>query len=145
MDLFLITVTVHVIVALQDNLLESPMVTSLDRRDYPVENLDYPGVAICNMNLISRKRANVMANKMFLIAQKKILCNKKNFFSSNITNKSKEEVLDYIKLLSGYVDVEAGQHSKLLLAHETFEQYYEDDRKHYTPYLLFAEVFFWII
>lgn len=60
----MVSLTAIIIYSLQDELFNHPTITSLERRDYPVDNIDFPGVAVCNVNMISKKRANAIAQKM---------------------------------------------------------------------------------
>lgn len=44
-----------------EDFMRNPMVTSLDSFDYPVEKVPFPGISVCSVNKISRKRAKKYA------------------------------------------------------------------------------------
>lgn len=60
----MLALTIFIIMHLSNDFLENPIVTTLDRRDYLVENINFPGLAICDVNKISLKKANVIADEL---------------------------------------------------------------------------------
>ncbi|XP_032674437.1 sodium channel protein Nach-like [Odontomachus brunneus] len=62
----------------------SPILTSMDSDDYHTTKLDFPGIAICSINRISRKSASAMADKIF---------------HANVTNLSADEILTLLAQL----------------------------------------------
>lgn len=49
---------------LRENISGNPTVTTLEKNDYPIGNIDHPGIAICDVNKISRKK---VAEKLALM------------------------------------------------------------------------------
>lgn len=140
-NICMIILTCFIVYNLHYQLFNNPTITSLDRRDYPVENINFPGVAICNINIISKKRADNIAEKMYEIGLLLLIIHLWGFsFSANITKKSKREVLRYIKMLGGFLNYNIDQHSEFLKAQETLEQYYNESFRIYTPFLMLYEV-----
>lgn len=52
------------VVSLWEKFFIHPTVTSLVSSTYPVRKVPFPGVLICSLNKISKKRAEKMALKM---------------------------------------------------------------------------------
>ncbi|XP_070517513.1 sodium channel protein Nach-like [Cardiocondyla obscurior] len=61
-----------------------PLITSMETDSYRTTNLDFPGIAICSVNRISRQSASGLAI---------------DIFNSNVTRQSLDEILDAIEQL----------------------------------------------
>lgn len=48
-------ISVHIIKISWDSLEANPTVTTLDNQTYDIRNIRFPGVAVCNINQMSRK------------------------------------------------------------------------------------------
>ncbi|XP_015837285.1 sodium channel protein Nach [Tribolium castaneum] len=53
--------TIFLVVSLWNRFLANPTLTSLESSVYSVGNIPFPGVSLCNLNKISKKRAQEMA------------------------------------------------------------------------------------
>jgi hypothetical protein len=56
-----IVLTIGLVLSLWQEFLTNPTVTTLESTYLPVNKIPYPGIAICNMNKISKKKATVFA------------------------------------------------------------------------------------
>ncbi|KAH0947138.1 hypothetical protein HN011_007794 [Eciton burchellii] len=65
----------------------TPTVTSVETDSYPTTNLDFPGIAICSINRISKQSAVELATKIF---------------NANITNQRMTEILILISQLGNH-------------------------------------------
>lgn len=61
-------------------------------------------------------------------------------FRANVTDKSTNEILRYIKMLGRLIDLKVDQNPQFLTAQETLQKYYEESYKMYTPYMMLNEV-----
>lgn len=55
-------VTIFCVLQLWQVFMASPTATTLTNTNYPVEKVPFPGVSICNINKISKSRAEYLAN-----------------------------------------------------------------------------------
>ncbi|XP_046752348.1 sodium channel protein Nach-like [Diprion similis] len=100
----------------------SPTVTTIDRTDYPVQEVDFPGIAICDLNKISLSGARKIARQIFEDA---------NIINDNI---SYYEILDMLKYLGHlYVfELNEGEEQSVEFLHKLLTQRYES----YAPRIL---------
>ncbi|XP_015608259.1 sodium channel protein Nach isoform X2 [Cephus cinctus] len=62
----------HTVYTIYGQYLQSPIVTTLDTHYYPSYNLQFPGVAVCSINRISREAATRLARNIFVANKSKI-------------------------------------------------------------------------
>nr|CAI5825738.1 unnamed protein product [Callosobruchus analis] len=56
--------TIYMIYFICTSFMENPTYTTLESFHYPVQDLAMPGISVCNLNKISRKRAEAYAEKL---------------------------------------------------------------------------------
>ncbi|XP_054006766.1 sodium channel protein Nach-like [Hylaeus anthracinus] len=95
-----------------DDFFENPCFTSVDTEYFPTQDLNFPGVAICSINRISRQAALEMANEIF---------------ERNITRSSIEEILEMFTELSVLYDSETSVLNRTNQIHKLLTQYYNGD------------------
>nr|XP_015836317.1 PREDICTED: pickpocket protein 19-like isoform X2 [Tribolium castaneum] len=98
--IILIVYTIYMVVTLWDKFLIHPTVTTLVSSTFPVNQVPFPGVAVCSINKISKKRAQNLA-----------------FALANQTKKSPEEVMAFLHFTGQLYDFDFQPDtvSKLLL------------------------------
>lgn len=64
LHIFLLISTMFLIKYTFEDFLTNPLVTSLESTTYPIKEVDFPGISICNVNKISKKRAIKYAELM---------------------------------------------------------------------------------
>lgn len=47
-----------------EKFMRTPVITTLESTDYPVNEVYFPGISICNINKVDRKRAEALANRL---------------------------------------------------------------------------------
>lgn len=55
---------IYIISSAYIDFSESPLVTKLHDTLYPIKNIPFPGVAVCNNNRISRRAAEKFAEEL---------------------------------------------------------------------------------
>ncbi|VEN62051.1 unnamed protein product, partial [Callosobruchus maculatus] len=56
--------TIYMIYFICTSFMENPTYTTLESFHYPVRDLAMPGISVCNLNKISKKRAEAYAEKL---------------------------------------------------------------------------------
>ncbi|XP_050514335.1 sodium channel protein Nach-like isoform X2 [Diabrotica virgifera virgifera] len=92
--------------------LESPVLITSDTFDIPVRQINFPGIAICNANKISKSRATQFAEELL-----------KNSSRSNKHFRSKEDILEAIKLIANLYDFNLNSDDELLSFQLFLEKY----------------------
>ncbi|XP_046433237.1 sodium channel protein Nach-like [Neodiprion fabricii] len=99
-----------------------PTVTTIDRTDYPLQDVDFPGIAICELNKISLSAAKKVAREIF-----------ENYDSVN-DDVSLREILDMLKYLGHLYlfELNEGEENGVEFLHNLLTQRYES----YAPRIL---------
>lgn len=100
--------------------MRTPVITTLESTDFPVNQVDFPGISICNVNKIDRKRAEAFAGRF----------EDPNLFES-------------LRLLGTFYDYSsARQNEALLVRLETVLDGYlgNNGTEHFDPYELLKEL-----
>lgn len=58
--ILLIYLTVHA----WEKFMRTPVITTLESTEYPITDVNFPGVSICNVNKVDRKRAEALAKRL---------------------------------------------------------------------------------
>ncbi|XP_068903807.1 sodium channel protein Nach-like isoform X2 [Tenebrio molitor] len=98
--------TVLLIMAMWDRLTENPTVTSLENTNYPVTEVPFPAVSICNINKISKRKAEIVAN-----------------FISETTGHSMEVIDEYMRILGSFYDYDDSYSHKMLEFQKILENF----------------------
>lgn len=58
---------------LRTNLISKPFIISTESTVHPIEKIDFPAVALCNINRISKRAVTALALRMLLVWNKYII------------------------------------------------------------------------
>lgn len=61
-----IIATVYLFNILLTDYYKTPTVTTMESYKYPLKNVPFPGVALCNINKISRKQAMKLSIELYV-------------------------------------------------------------------------------
>ncbi|XP_017760977.1 PREDICTED: sodium channel protein Nach-like [Eufriesea mexicana] len=89
--------------------MENPIFTSVETEYFPTYQLDFPGIAICSINRISRRAAVELANEVF---------------AANITDLSIDDILSMISQLGDLYDSEFIQQKRFHRIDQLLTVYY---------------------
>jgi amiloride-sensitive sodium channel len=67
--------------------INSPTVTTVDSTTYPIWNVPFPAIAVCNINKISKSAAWTLAQNLY-VTEKKNLNNYAQYFRLNLLKPS---------------------------------------------------------
>ncbi|KAJ3643910.1 hypothetical protein Zmor_015337 [Zophobas morio] len=92
--------------AIWDKLTRNPTLTTLENTNFPVSKVPFPGVSICNLNKISKKKAEDVAA-----------------FISDTTGSALDVVQDYMKTLGSFYDFDDTNIHKQLQFQQILEKF----------------------
>lgn len=100
--------------------MRTPVITTLESTDYSITEVNFPGISICNINKIDRKRAEALAKRL-----------------------GDESLTESLRLLGTFYDYsEAKEKEDLLIKLEiTLDKYLSDNKTaSFDPYELLKEL-----
>lgn len=82
--------------------MRTPVITTLESTNYPVEEVNFPGVSICNVNKLDRIRAKSLAKRLDNDSLIEILPLLGSFYDYSGVNENSDQLIELETILDKY-------------------------------------------